>query len=140
MAIETITTFDASVIFIPVFKFFIISLAVFGGYNFLNNVANLFARAFKDKLDNIKDIHFKNKDVEVVSDAFKQIGEVKKGTPNEIILNAQNKENNIEIYGLDRKYDNLDKRLERIEYLIHQLNIHQQMTISEVKNDNKQPE
>lgn len=68
------------------------------------------ARVYKDKLDNKKDIHFKDKDVEVVSDAFKKIGEVKNGTPNEIILNLQNVENNRELFAHDQKLDLLEEQ------------------------------
>ena len=70
------------------------------------------ARMHKDKLDNRKDIHFKDKDVEVVSEAFKKIGEVKNGTRNEIILNNQNVENNKELFSHDRKIDDLEDKYE----------------------------
>lgn len=73
------------------------------------------ARVYKDKLDNTKDIHFKDKDVEVVSEAFKRIGEVKNGTPNEIILNMQNVENNKELFSHDKKIEDLEKL---VEYLL----------------------
>lgn len=69
-------------------------------------------RIYKDKLDNRKDIYFKDKDVEVVTDAFKKIGEVKDGTPNEIILNLQNVENNKEIYSHDKKLDKLEQQVQ----------------------------
>ena len=77
------------------------------------------ARVHKDKLDNKKDIHFKDKDVEVVSKAFKKIGEVKNGTRNEIILNNQNVENNKEIFSHDKKLDDLE---EKVEFLITENN------------------
>ena len=70
------------------------------------------ARMHKDKLDNRKDIHFKDKDVEVVSEAFKKIGEVKNGTHNEIILNNQNVENNKELFSHDRKIEDLEDKFE----------------------------
>lgn len=70
------------------------------------------SRVYKDKLDNRKDIHFKDKDVEVVSEAFKKIGEVKNGTRNEIILNNQNVENNKELFSHDRKIDDLEDKYE----------------------------
>ena len=70
------------------------------------------SRVYKDKLDNIKDIHFKDKDVEITSEAFKRIGEVKDGTPNEIILNLQNVENNKEIFQHDKQLDEINKQLE----------------------------
>ena len=67
------------------------------------------ARGYKDKLDNKKDIHFKNKDVEITSEAFKKIGEVKDGTQNEVILNLQNVENNKEIHSLNQKIEQLEQ-------------------------------
>lgn len=67
------------------------------------------ARSYKDKLDNKKDIHFKDKDVEITSEAFKKIGEVKDGTQNEVILNLQNVENNKEIHSLNQKMEQLEQ-------------------------------
>ena len=67
------------------------------------------ARSYKDNLDNKKDIHFKDKDVEITSVAFNKIGEVKDGTPNEVILNLQNVENNKEIHELTVKYQQLEQ-------------------------------
>lgn len=75
------------------------------------------SRTYKDKLDFKKDIHFKNKDVEITSEAFKRIGEVKDGTPNEVILNLQNVENNKEIYLHDKKIDELE---EKVEFLLNE--------------------
>lgn len=75
------------------------------------------SRVYKDKLDNRKDIHFKDKDVEVVTDAFKRIGEIKNGTPNEIILNMQNIENNKELYSHDKKLEELE---EKVEFLLNE--------------------
>lgn len=69
------------------------------------------ARVYNDKLDFKKDIHFKDKDVEITSEAFKRIGEVKNGTPNEVILNLQNVENNKEIYLHDKKIDELEEKV-----------------------------
>ena len=75
------------------------------------------ARVYNDKLDFKKDIHFKDKDVEITSEAFKRIGEIKDGTPNEIILNLQNVENNKEIYLHDKKIDELE---EKVEFLLNE--------------------
>ena len=75
------------------------------------------SRTYKNKLDFKKDIHFKNKDVEITSEAFKRIGEVKDGTPNEVILNLQNVENNKEIYLHDKKIDELE---EKVEFLLNE--------------------
>lgn len=70
------------------------------------------SRVYKDKLDNRKDIHFKDKDVEVTSKAFDKIGTIKNGTPNEIILNMQNVENNKELFSHDRKIEDLEDKCE----------------------------
>jgi hypothetical protein len=67
------------------------------------------SRSYKDNLDNKKDIHFKDKDVEITSEAFKKIGEVKDGTQNEVILNLQNVENNKEIHSLNQKMEQLEQ-------------------------------
>ena len=75
------------------------------------------ARVYNDKLNFKKDIHFKDKDVEITSEAFKRIGEVKDGTPNEVILNLQNVENNKEIYLHDKKIDELE---EKVEFLLNE--------------------
>lgn len=80
-------------------------------------VTFVLSRVYKDKLDNIKDILFKDKDVEITSEAFKRIGEVKDGTPNEVILNLQNVENNKEIYLHDKKIDELE---EKVEFLLNE--------------------
>lgn len=77
----------------------------------------ILARVYNDKLNFKKDIHFKNKDVEITSEAFKRIGEVKDGTPNEVILNLQNVENNKEIYLHDKKIDELE---EKVEFLLNE--------------------
>ena len=73
------------------------------------------ARGYKDKLDNKKDIHFKDKDVEITSEAFKKIGEVKDGTQNEVILNLQNVENNKEIHSLNQKIEQLEQLVNYID-------------------------
>ena len=73
------------------------------------------ARGYKDKLDNKKDIHFKDKDVEITSEAFKNIGEVKDGTQNEVILNLQNVENNKEIHSLNQKMEQLEQLVNYID-------------------------
>ena len=64
-----------------------------------------------------KDIHFKDKDVEITSEAFKKIGEVKNGTPNELILNLQNVENNKEIFNHDTRLEELE---ETVEFLLNE--------------------
>lgn len=75
------------------------------------------ARTYNDKLNYKKDIHFKDKDVEITSEAFNKIGEVKNGTPNEVILNLQNVENNKEIHTHDKKIDELE---EKVEFLLNE--------------------
>lgn len=78
----------------------------------------LLCRVYKDSLDNKKDLHFKDKDVEITSDAFSQISKIKNGTPNEIILNLQNVENNKEIHHLNISVEELSERIERLERLL----------------------
>lgn len=75
-------------------------------------VTFVIARTYKDKLDFKKDIHFKDKDVEITSEAFNKIGEIKDGTTNEIILNMQNVENNKEIQANNEAIENLEKSVE----------------------------
>ena len=70
------------------------------------------ARVYNDKLSYKKDIHFNDKDVEITSEAFKKIGEVKNGTPNELILNLQNVENNKEIFNHDTRLEELEETVE----------------------------
>lgn len=65
----------------------------------------------------VADIHFENKDVEITSEAFKRIGDVKNGTSNEIILNLQNVENNKEIFKANKNYEELD---EHVKFLLSQ--------------------
>ena len=83
------------------------------------------ARSYKDKLDNKKDIHFKDKDVEITSEAFNKIGEVKYGTENEVILNLQNVENNKEIHSLNQK-------MEQLEHLVNYID--NQLTLEKERN------
>lgn len=74
------------------------------------------SRVYKDKLDNKKDIHFKDKDVEVVSEAFNKIGQVSKNaTPDQVILNLQNIENNKEIHTNNEKIEKLEETIEFLQ-------------------------
>ena len=75
----------------------------------------ILSRALKDYLDNKKDIHFKDKDVEITSEEFKKIGEVKDGTQNEVILNLQNVENNKEIHSMNQKMEQLEQLVNYID-------------------------
>ena len=60
-----------------------------------------------------KDIHEKDKDVEIISEAFNKIGGVNVfANKNEKILNAQNFENNKEIFQHDKQLNEIDKQLE----------------------------
>lgn len=78
-------------------------------------VTFIISRAYNDKLNHNKDIHFKDKDVEITSEAFKKIGEVKNGTTNEVILNLQNVENNKEIQANNEAIEKLE---EQVEFLL----------------------
>lgn len=97
-------------------------LIIFGITFIVVSLINVIERYAKDKLDNKKDIHFKDKDVEVVSEAFKKIGEVKNGTKNEVILNAQNIENNKEIHANNTKRLELEHRVKHLEYYVKEMN------------------
>ena len=74
------------------------------------------ARVYNDKLNYKKDIHFKDKDVEVVSEAFNKIGQVSKNaTPDQVILNLQNIENNKEIHTNNEKIEKLEETIEFLQ-------------------------
>lgn len=96
-------------------------LIIFGITFIVISLINVIGRYAKDKLDNKKDIHFKDKDVEVVSEAFKKIGEVKNGTKNEVILNAQNVENNKEIHAINQKFDKIETEMEELKEITSKL-------------------
>ena len=73
-------------------------------------------RVYNDKLNYKKDIHFKDKDVEVVSEAFNKIGQVSKNaTPDQVILNLQNIENNKEIHTNNEKIEKLEETIEFLQ-------------------------
>ena len=90
---------------------FIFMLALIGLISTINEIGRFIQAHFNYK----KDIHFKDKDVELVSEAFAKIGEVKKGTHNELLLNAQNIQNNQEIFAQDKKQKKFESRLKTIE-------------------------
>lgn len=74
------------------------------------------ARVYNDKLNYKKDIHFEDKDVEVVSEAFNKIGQVSKNaTPDQVILNLQNIENNKEIHTNNEKIEKLEETIEFLQ-------------------------
>ena len=74
------------------------------------------ARVYNDKLNYKKDIHFKDKDVGVVSEAFNKIGQVSKNaTPDQVILNLQNIENNKEIHTNNEKIEKLEETIEFLQ-------------------------
>ena len=74
------------------------------------------SRVYNDKLNYKKDIHFKDKDVEVVSEAFNKIGQVSKNaTPDPVILNLQNIENNKEIHTNNEKIEKLEEIIEFLQ-------------------------
>ena len=74
------------------------------------------ARVYNDKLNYKTDIHFKDKDVEVVSEAFNKIGQVSKNaTPDQVILNLQNIENNKEIHTNNEKIEKLEETIEFLQ-------------------------
>ena len=79
-------------------------------------VTFVLSRVYNDKLNYKKDIHFKDKDVEVVSEAFNKIGQVSKNaTPDQVILNLQNIENNKEIHTNNEKIEKLEETIEFLQ-------------------------
>ena len=123
----------------PIFKMFVILFAVVGVFDVIKTIANLTARAFKDKLDNKKDIHAKDCDADITQDLI-QVQAKYPDVKQEFILlpeKMQNVENNQEIFKLFEKYDELDNKLEKIEFQLSQLNIRQSMTLDEVKGKRK---
>ena len=89
-----------------------LSYVIFFAFILAIIITFVIARVYNDKLSYKKDIHFKDKDVEITSEAFKKIGEVKNGTPNELILNLQNVENNKEIFNHDTRLEELEETVE----------------------------
>lgn len=95
----------------PIFKFFVIILALFGGHILFNNISNLAARAFKDKLDNEKDIHL---DIEIMQEILNKYPLVSAEfmKKSEKMMNI---ENNQEIHELYKKVAVIEKKLEGIK-------------------------
>ena len=111
----------------PIFKIFCILFAIVGAYSTINNFMHLLARFGKDKLDNKKDIHAKNCDADIIQDLIQKFPLVQK----EFMLlpeREQNIENNQEIH-------EVNKRLDKIEFLMSRLNLQQSMTLDEVKGN-----
>ena len=124
----------------PIFKYIIILFAVVGAYATINNFLHILGRFGKDKLDNKKDIHAKDCDTDIVQDLIQQVNAKYPDVKQEFILlpeKVQNIENNQEIFKLFEKYDELDNKLEKIEFQLSQLNIQQSMTLDEVKSKRK---
>lgn len=94
----------------PIFKFFVIILALFGGHILFNNISNLAARAFKDKLDNEKDIQ----DIEIMQEILNKCPLVSAEfmKKSEKMMNI---ENNQEIHELYKKVAVIEKKLEGIK-------------------------
>lgn len=94
--------------FYPIAKFFIIVLAIVGGYNCLTNLMNLLGRFGKDVLDNKKDMQAKEKDAEIINNLVARYPLVDK----EFIVKPekeQNIENNQEIHEINKKIEELEK-------------------------------
>lgn len=102
-----------------------VTLHLFYPLLFVLSIILLFVlcRVYKDFLDNKKDLHFKDKDVEITSEAFDRIAKIKRGTPNEIILNLQNIENNREIHSQNIVINELLERVEKLEKLLRMSNV-----------------
>ena len=95
--------------FYPIAKFFILVLAIVGGYNVINNFLNILARYGKDKLDTKKDIHAKNCDADIIQDLIQKYPNVDMAFmfKNE---KEQNIENNQEIHDLNKRVKKLEER------------------------------
>lgn len=108
-------------------KIIISFLAIFGIYSLFKDTLNFISRAYKDKLDNKKDIHAKDKDAEITQ----KIIEYKNTYPDVdlgFILKSKDEkdiENNQEIH-------ELSKRVKNIEFYIKQLSIQQSITIDKI--------
>lgn len=108
-------------------KIIISFLAIFGIYSLFKDTLNFISRAYKDKLDNKKDIHAKDKDAEITQ----KIIEYKNTYPDVdlgFILKSEDEkdiENNQEIH-------ELSKRVKNIEFYIKQLSIQQSITIDKI--------
>ena len=97
----------------PLFKFIIILFAIVGLFDAIKTIANLISRAFKDKLDNKKDIHTKDCDTDVMQDLIMKYPNVQK----EFMLlpeREQNIENNQEIHEINKKLLVIQKDLDEI--------------------------
>lgn len=108
-------------------KIIISFLAIFGIYSLFKDTLNFISRAYKDKLDNKKDVHAKDKDAEIIQ----KIIEYKNTYPDVdlgFILKSEDEkdiENNQEIH-------ELSKRVKNIEFYIKQLSIQQSITIDKI--------
>lgn len=92
----------------PLLQFFIIVLAIVGGYNCISNFINLLGRYGKDVLDNKKDMQAKEKDAEIINNLVARYPLVDK----EFIVKPekeQNIENNQEIHEINKKIEELEK-------------------------------
>lgn len=88
--------------FYPIAKFFIIVLAIVGGYNCLTNFMNLLGRYGKDVLDNKKDMQAKENNLVARYPLVDKEFIVK---PEK----EQNIENNQEIHEINKKIEELEK-------------------------------
>lgn len=92
--------------FYPVAKFVIILFATVGIWNVCNNFMNLLSRAFKDKLDNKKDMHAKDCDTDLMQDLIQSM-QIKYPDVNQNFIikpeKEQNIENNQEIHEINKK-------------------------------------
>lgn len=80
---------------------------------------------YKKFLDNNKDIYFKEKDTSITTNLIDKFPLVSPEFMNKS-AKEQNIENNQEIH-------EINKKLEKIQYYLDRLNVHQSMTLDEVK-------
>lgn len=80
---------------------------------------------YKKFLDNNKDIYFKDKDTSITTNLIDKFPLVSSDFMSKS-AKEQNIENNQEIH-------EINKRLDKIQYYLDRLNVHQSMTLDEVK-------
>lgn len=88
-------------------------------------IAFILLLGFINLLGNKKDIHFKDKDTSITSSLIDKFPLV---SPE--FMNKSAKEQNIEN---NQEIQEINKRLDNIQYYLDKLNIHQSMTLEELK-------
>lgn len=114
----------------PIFKMICILFAIVGVCNVSNNLIHIVGRYGKDKLDNKKDLHAKGCDADIIQDLVQKFPLVSKD-----FMVTTEKQQNIEN---NQEIQEINKRLDRIDYWLNRIIIQQNITIDEVKNKNNE--